>query len=60
MADAIIEAQSVPIPVIVAGITSAGEQVPLSDHTILTPWQHAHVLNQSIRVVVCTHRMWTD
>jgi hypothetical protein len=60
VADAIIEAQSVPLRVIGGGITSAGEQAPQSDHIIWAPWQHAHVLHQSIRVVVWTHRRWTD
>jgi len=43
--DAIIEAQSVPIPVIVGGIMSIGEQAPQSDYTILAPRQHVYVLN---------------
>ena len=43
--DAIIEAQSVPIPVIVGGIMSTGEQAPQSDYTILAPRQHVYVLN---------------
>jgi len=60
VADAMIEAQSVFVLVTVGGITSTGGQASQSDRTTLAPWQHAHVLNPSIQVVVWTHRRWTD
>jgi hypothetical protein len=55
-----IEAQSVPVPATVGGVTSAGGQASQSDPTTFVPWKHARMLKQSQRVVACTYRIWTD